>query len=197
MHVTCPNCSDSFPIAAGFIEPDGKRFGMLLAGMEPALGRATMDYLGLFAPAKQKLRLSRAMKIAAALDALVREGTVCRDERQGVRRPASVSHWVAGIEQMLDQRARLTLPLVNHNYLRSVVFGMADQAAAGEEQQREQNARAGHGRTGTGVSPPTAPEDPMTRDLKWLDQQHEYGQLSDEEWDARRSEVIAKYRGEL
>lgn len=195
MHVTCPTCSDSFPIAAGFLETDGKRFGMLLAGMEPTLGRATVDYLGLFTPAKQKLRLSRAVKIVAALDALVREGIVCRDERQGVRRAASVSQWVAGIEQMLEQRARLTLPLLNHNYLRSVVFGIADQAAASEEQIREQNVRAGRARTGTGISPPTPPEDPLTRDLKWLDQQHDYGQLSDEEWDRQRAETIERYRG--
>ena len=196
MHVTCPTCSDSFPIVAGFLEADGKRFGMLLAGMEPALGRATIDYLSLFTPPKQKLRLSRAVKIVAALDALVREGTVCRDERQGVRRAATASQWVAGIEQMLEQRARLTLPLLNHNYLRSVVFGIADQAAAGEEQQREQNARAGRARTGTGVSPPAPPEDPMTRDLRYLDQMHSYGQLSDEEWDEKRAEVLAKYKGE-
>lgn len=195
MHVTCPNCSDSFPIVAGFLEADGKRFGMLLAGMEPALGRATLDYLGLFAPARQKLRLSRAIKIVEALNALVREGNVCRDERQGVRRAASVSYWVAGIEQMLEQRARLTLPLLNHHYLRSVVFGIADQAAANEEQTREQSARAGHARTGTGISPPAPPEDPLTRDLKWLDQQHSYGQLSDEEWDSKRAEIIERYRG--
>lgn len=195
MHVTCPTCSDSFPIVAGFLEADGKRFGMLLASMDPTLGRATIDYLSLFTPAKQKLRLSRAVKIVAALDALVREGTVCRDERQGVRRPASASHWVAGMEQMLEQRARLTLPLLNHHYLRSVVFGIADQAAAGEEQQREQNARAGRSRTGTGISPPAPPEDPMKRDLKYIDQLREYGQLSDEEWDVKRAETIAKYKG--
>jgi hypothetical protein len=196
MNLTCPECSASFPVVAGFLEQDGKRFGMLLAGMEPNLGRATIEYLSLFTPAKQKLRLTRAVKIVAALDALVREGTVCRDERQGVRRPASVSHWVSGMEQMLEQRARLTLPLLNHHYLRSVVFGIADQAAAGDERQREQNARAGRGRTGTGISPPTAPEDPMTRDLKYLDQLREYGQISDEEWDVKRAEIIVKYKGE-
>lgn len=195
MHVTCPNCSDSFPIVAGFLEADGKRLAMLLAGMEPALGRATLDYLGLFAPARQKLRLSRAIKIVEALNALVREGSVCRDERQGVRRAAPVAHWVAGIELMLEQRARLTLPLLNHHYLRSVVFGIADQAAASEEQTREQSARAGRARTGTGISPPTPPEDPLTRDLKWLDQQHDYGQLSDEEWDRQRAATIERYRG--
>jgi hypothetical protein len=143
MHVTCPSCNESFPIVAGFLEPDGKRFGMLLAGMEPALGRAVLEYLALFTPAKQRLRLIKAVKLVAALDALVREGTVCRDERSGVHRPATAAHWVTGIEQMLEQRARLTLPLANHHYLRAIVYGVADQADAAGERQREADKKAG------------------------------------------------------
>ena len=48
------------------------------------------------------------------------------DERNGVRRSASPAMWATGIEQMLAQRGSLTLPLENHNYLRAVVFGLAD-----------------------------------------------------------------------
>jgi len=143
MHATCPTCGEAFPIGAGFHEADGKRFGMLLAGMEPALGRAVIEYLPLFNPAKQKLRLAKAVKLVEALDALVREGTVCRDERTSVRLPATVAQWVTGIEQTLAQRARLTLPLQNHHYLRSIVYGIADQAAATQERQTEANKRAG------------------------------------------------------
>lgn len=143
MQVTCPTCSEYFPIAAGFLEADGKRFGMLLAGMEPALGRALVEYLALFTPPKQKLRLSRAVKLVAALDALVREGSVCRDERGGARRAAGPAQWAAGMEQMLEQRAKLTLPLGNHHYLRSVVYSIADQADAAAERARETDKRAG------------------------------------------------------
>lgn len=152
MHVTCPTCSESFPIAAGFLEPDGKRFGVLLAGMEPVLGRAVVDYLALFTPAKQKLRLAKATKLVAALDALVREGSVCRDERGGARRPATSAQWAAGIEQMIEQRAKLTLPLSGHNYLRAIVYGLADQADAAAERQREADKKAGRHLTGASAS---------------------------------------------
>lgn len=192
MHVTCPCCSESFPIAAGLLEPDGKRFGMLLAGMEPALGRATMEYLPLFAPGKQKLRLSKAVKLVAALDALVREGTVCRDERNGVRRPATAALWVAGIEQMLAQRDRLTLPLANHNYLRMVVYGLADQADFAAERQREASARTGASRS-VGPSPPTSIADPLAEQLRYLDQMRDYGKLTDAEWDAEREKAFQRY----
>lgn len=191
MHVTCPSCNESFPIVAGFLEPDGKRFGMLLAGMEPALGRATVEYLALFTPAKQKLRLAKAVKLVAALDALVREGTVCRDERGGVRRPTTAAHWVAGIEQMIEQRAKLTLPLAGHNYLRAIVFGIADQADAATERQREATAKSG--RRPVGPSPPSAAADPLAEQLKYIDQMHDYGQLTDTEWDAERAKAFAKY----
>lgn len=191
MHVTCPSCNDSFPIVAGFLEPDGKRFGMLLAGMEPALGRATVEYLGLFTPGKQKLRLAKAVKLVAALDALVREGRVCRDERAGVQRPATVSHWVAGIEQMLEQRAKLTLPLLNHHYLRAIVFGIADQADGAAERARETAVRSGS--RPVGPSPPSGKLDPLTEQLRYVDQMHDYGRLTDAEWDAERAKAFDKY----
>lgn len=196
MHVTCPSCSDSFPLAAGFAEPDGKRFGMLLAGMEPALGRAVLEYLSLFSPAKQRLRLAKAVRLVAELEAMVKEGTVCRDERAGIRRPCSIAQWVAGIEQMLEKRAALTLPLGNHNYLRSVVFGIADQASTEAEVRREASARSGRSTPrGTGVSPPQPREDPLRNELAWLDQMHSYGQLSDEEYDQKRAAAYERFGG--
>lgn len=196
MHLTCPSCSEAFPIAAGFLEPDGKRFGMQLASMEPALGRAVLEYLGLFSPAKQKLRISKAVKLVAELDLLVKAGFVCRDERAGVKRPCSVAQWIAGIEQMLEKRALLTLPLGNHNYLRTVVFGIAEQAGAQAEIRREVDVRVGRPPSrGTGVSPPQPREDPLRNELAYLDQMHRYGQLSDAEYDEKRAAAYVKFGG--
>lgn len=143
MHVTCPSCHEPFPIGAGFLEADGKRLAALLADMEPVLGRAVLAYLRLFKPAKQGLRTSKAVKLVAELDALVREGSVCRDERTSVRRPASAAIWAQGIEQLLQQTERLTLPLANHHYLRAIVYGIADQADAAAERKAHDDKRAG------------------------------------------------------
>ena len=153
MQLVCPCCDTPFPIEAGLADADGKRLAALLAEMDPALGRAVIGYLRLFRPAKQALRTARAAKLVAELDALVRAGTVCRDERAGVRRPATSAHWAEGIEQMLGQRERLTLPLSTHHYLRAIVFGLADQADAAAERQREADVRAGRGRSGTSGAP--------------------------------------------
>jgi hypothetical protein len=141
MQLCCPACDSVFPIAAGFAEADGKRLAALLADFEPALGRASIAYLALFKPAKSALRISRALRLVGELQQLVAGGDVAKDERTGVRRPTTPALWVQGIEQMLAQRAALTLPLDSHGYLRAVVFGLADKADAQVERDREQQAR--------------------------------------------------------
>lgn len=194
LRVNCPSCGTDFPIEAGLIEGDAKRLAAVLAGMDPLLGRTTLQYLHLFKPAKTALRLSRAFKVVAELADLVDAGSVCRDERSGDRRPTNPALWAAGIEQMLVQRDRLELPLTNHNYLRKVVWGLADQADAAAERQRDVDLRQGR-RTGSGsgVSPPQPPEDPLVRDLRYIDQCFGYGQFDEAERDRRKAEARAKH----
>lgn len=188
---TCPCCGADFPWEAGLVEADAKRLGAVLGDMEPPLARAAMSYLRLFKPAKTALRLPRATKLLQELAALVAEGTVCRDERSGVRRPAPASAWVAGIEQMLQQSDRLTLPLAAHGYLRQVVFGIADAADAAAEKTREQDLR--EGRRPAGPSPSRPPEDKLTNELAYLAQMLRYGRLTQDEHDAQADQARARY----
>jgi hypothetical protein len=185
MKVVCPNCSTRFPLAAGVAEDDGKRLAVLFADMEPVLGRAAIGYLRLFKPAKTELRNARAITVITELLDLVRPGTVCRDERNGLRRPAPPALWAAGIEQMLALPGKLQLPLSGHNYLRAIVWSLADQADAVAERQREATLRSG--------SRPAAPavrETPLQSRIAWLRQQLEYGQINQAEFDAQ---VIAAH----
>lgn len=190
---TCPCCGADFPWEAGLIEADAKRLGAVLGDMEPALARAAMSYLRLFKPPKTALRLARATKLLQELSTLVAEGTVCRDERAGVRRPAPVSAWVAGIEQMLQQADRLTLPLSAHGYLRQVVFGIADAADAAAEKTREQDLR--EGRRPAGPSPSRPPEDKLTNELAYLGQMLRYGRINQAEHDRLAAEARSQHGG--
>jgi len=192
MRATCPDCGADGHVSAFFVEADGKRLAAVLAGMAPDLGRATIGYLGLFKPGKTALRLPRAVKLAEELRVLAEAGTVTNDERGGVRRPCSPATWAAGIEQMLAQRASLTLPLKNHNYLRAIVFGLADQADAAAERQRETNARAGkHLASGSGK--PDGGESPLVAQLAWINQMVERNGFTPEEAEAERAAARAKY----
>lgn len=187
MQLTCPSCSAEFPLDAGFIDTDGKRLAALFAAMEPVLGRAVLSYLRLFKPPKNALRAARAVKIVQQLVGLVDVGTVCRDERGGVRRPATPAMWAAGIDQMLDGKHKLELPLANHNYLRAVVFGLADQADADVERKKEADVRVGRHRQAASEN-----ADPVREKLAWLKTQREYGAITPEEYEAERAKIAPR-----
>lgn len=192
MQVCCPVCDTPFPLAAGFSEADGKRLAALLAEFEPALGRATIGYLALFKPAKTALRIARAAKLVGELQQLVAAGAVCKDERGGVRRPASPATWAAGIEQMLAQRASLSLPLDGHNYLRAVVFGLADKADAVAERQREADLQQGR-RRGEPQALPNPVQHAFTDEMATISHDLHYDQITPEEADRRRAACRLKY----
>ncbi|WP_411832304.1 hypothetical protein [Pseudoxanthomonas mexicana] len=191
MRATCPDCGAQAHLSAFFAEDDGKRLAALLAEMQPELGRAAIGYLGLFKPGKSALRLSRAVKLTQELAALVAASTVCKDERSGVRRPATPAMWATGIETMLAQRAALALPLETHNYLRAVVYGLADKADAAAERQKEANARVG--KHLGGASAQTHAETPFERQMNWIRQMESAGGFGAEEAQAERAKARAKY----
>lgn len=194
MRATCPACGADGHLAAFFAEADGKRLAAQLADMPPELGRAVIGYLGLFKPAKTSLRLPRAVKLVEELRTLVDAGSVCNDERSGVRRPCSAATWTAGIEQMLAQRATLTLPLANHHYLRAVVFGLADKADAAAERQKEANARVGkHLREGSEKPAASSGESPLQNQLEWIRQQVDFGHFTPEVAKHERALARKKY----
>ena len=179
-------------MAAYFLEPDGKRLAATLAGMVPELGRAVIGYLGLFKPAKTALRMARAARLAAEIEALANAGGVCRDERGGVRRPATPATWAAGIEQMLAQRGALTLPLDGHNYLRAVVYGLADKADALAERQTHEHLRAGH-RPAAAAAKGAPVESRLANQLAWIAQQVLVGAIEPAEAERLRVEARDKY----
>ncbi len=195
MRVTCPHCCESWPIEAGFADDDGKRLAALLAGVEPVLGRAVLGYLRLFKPAKTALRTARAIRVVDELLALVRAGTVCRDERNGLRRPASPATWAAGIEQMLAMPGKLTLPLANHHYLRAIVYGLADQEDAATERAKEAGLRVGKRPAGASEKAPR--ETPLQAHLAWLANQLRIGAIEQADHDQQVAAARVRFGSTL
>lgn len=183
--VVCTGCGLRQPIEAGLMEDDAKRLAVVLAEMEPALARAALGYLRLFKPPKTELRVARAANLLRELRDLVQVGTVCRDERSGERKAASVAAWIVGIEKMLaappgDQ-------MENHNYLRKVVWSVADDAAALAPHQAPRFAP-------TGNSPRVEHVDALAEKLAWLKQQLEYDQIDKAEHDRQVKIAREQYR---
>lgn len=191
---TCPSCAFQADIEAFFADDDGKRLAAVVADMPPECARAVLAYLRLFKPNKTGLRMARAVKLASEVAALVAAGSVCKDERGGVRRPASPAMWAQGIEQMLAQRDRLSLPLESHGYLRAVVFGIADSVDAAAERQKHADAQAGkHLPTPSGKPAANGGESKLANAIAHIAQQVLYGHLTDEEATAERVKAREKY----
>jgi hypothetical protein len=194
MRATCPDCGATGHIAAFFADDDGKRLVAAVVDLPAELQRPALGYLGLFKPAKNALSVPRATRLVQELQQLVATGTVSRDDRTGLRRQAAPTMWAEGIEQMLTNRNGLTLPLANHNYLRAVVFGIADQADARAERAQEQQRQTGqHRTTNNPAKREQTPRERYENHVAWLRQQHSYGASTREELDHAIAEARARY----
>lgn len=191
---TCPHCAFQSDIEAFFADDEGKRLASVLADLPPECARAVLAYLRLFKPAKTGLRMARAVKLAGEVASLVGAGSVCKDERGGVRRPATPAMWAQGIEQMLANRDRLSLPLESHGYLRAVVYGIADSVDAAAERQKHTDAQVGkHLREGSGKTPAARKESPLQAQLTWIGQMADVGAFTPEQADLERAKAKEKY----
>lgn len=191
---TCPHCAFQSDIEAFFADDEGKRLASALADLPPECARAVLAYLRLFKPTKTGLRMARAVKLAGEVANLVGAGSVCKDERGGVRRPATPAMWAQGIEQMLANRDRLSLPLESHGYLRAVVYGIADSVDAAVERQAHADAKAGKHLPAPSGKPASSPvESKLANELAHIAQRVLYGQLTAQEAEAERKAAKEKY----
>lgn len=102
-------------------------------------------YLSLFKPASGRaMQNSKSIRLTREMVTLVTTGYVRRKGR--VDRPCPPALWARGIERMLEQAAGLDLPMENHNYLRRVVYQLADQADSRRERDQHQAESNGSAR---------------------------------------------------
>ena len=111
-------------------------------------------YLALFKPPSGRQILpSKSLRLTKEMVALVCKGYVSR--RGKADRPCIPTLWVKGIEIMLENADRFRSdPLENHNYLRKVVYGLADQADAGRERTQHQQVLKGNAQAHRDLQPP-------------------------------------------
>lgn len=104
-----------------------------------------LNYLAMFRPEKTMLTWPKALRLTKDLAALVATGTVQVEKKAA--RPCPPRLWAQAIEQVIERRDRLSLPLKNHNYLKQIVYDLADRQDARNEAGYHQAAAAGNHRT--------------------------------------------------
>lgn len=138
MQITCPCCNARYPLDAALADTAARDSIATALKLPAPLGDLLLRYLALFTPAKQSLSWARVNKLLKELQAMIKAGEI---ERSGRTWIAPQTHWQTAIEQMLNQRAQLTLPLKNHAYLLEILVGMANTVEARAEAKQIEQLR--------------------------------------------------------
>lgn len=132
----CPRCAYKAPVICFVDAAEGGAMLQAFSDLPHAVQKPFLKYLSLFKPASGcAIQSSKAERLTRDLVALVAKGYV--SEQGKADRPCSPVFWVMGMERLQELAGTLDLPMKNHNYLRSIVYKLANQADA----QREQHQR--------------------------------------------------------
>lgn len=137
VRLTCPECGFSASLTGW----SGEERMMLQAldRLPGALSGLVVPYIALFRPAKQALAMSRASRLTLELHEMVASGQVSHGH--GAPRACPPEIWAVALREILDNPAKVRRPLKSHGYLTAIAYGLADQADAQAERQREERAR--------------------------------------------------------
>lgn len=119
MKVRCSNCGAIHSLDA-LISNDAASDALKAAFGMSQLGRAWIQYIGLFRPAKSQLSFDRLAKLTNEALSDIQSESITRD---GVKYDAPPEAWIHAINQMLQARddRKLTLPLTSHGYLYTII----------------------------------------------------------------------------
>ncbi|KJR98770.1 MAG: hypothetical protein VR65_19910 [Desulfobulbaceae bacterium BRH_c16a] len=165
----CPRCLYKASLIS-FIEAagDGKLipvFQKLPAGVQAYY----LSYMSLFRPKSgSAIQLDKVARLTADLVELV---TLPYVHVQGrVDRPCTSKTWAMAMEQMIEQAPGLTLPMKNHNYLKSIAWDVADKADRNAEKTHDSNAQHRRQQPDRSAADPLL--DPMEKARREWDKKH-------------------------
>lgn len=143
MKATCPHCGTYGPLETFLTADDAKSVQLAVASLPGELPRLTWSYLGLWRKpgSSRVLTWERAGRIVAELAELVAEPEI--QWKGGRLVPSRPEFWAQAIKLILDRDAqgKLDRPLEAHNYLRAVVYELAEKAWHQGNVRREEEAR--------------------------------------------------------
>ena len=166
MKLICPSCGAIAGADAWTNDATIREFLGVLVKLPTPVGEIVLNYLSLFRPGARALTWKKALRITGELAALIGPGTV---QVQGkVARPCPPRLWAMALEQMVERRETLQLPIKNHNYLKQIAYSLADQEDARGESMRNRAERSGNHRSYEPKGPEPLADDgllPMEREM--------------------------------
>lgn len=144
MRLICPCCGAQNSLEA-LLTDAAARQAVAAALALPGLGDRLVRYLGLFRPPGRGLTWDRVARLLDELNAALAAGQI---ERHGQTWPAPLDYWKLALDQILDSRPTLTLPLKSHGYLYEILVGLSRKASDARAAQAEVAAEQARARDG-------------------------------------------------
>lgn len=166
MRLSCPCCGASYSLEVLLADRSAREAVASALALPASLGERLLRYVGLFRPKERALSWDRAARLLTELQEAVNAAQI---ERDGRVYPAPVEYWRIAIDQMLDGRERLSLPLKSHGYLYEIIVGLgkrAEERHAARQEVDAERARAREGERGGRMQSAAAMVDaaPVARD---------------------------------
>lgn len=140
MRIICPACGAMASLEALLTDGDARAFMEAFYQLSATVQPYAFRYLALFRPTGRVLQWRKATRLLAELTADIR---ACHIQVKGsVARPASPETWAAAMARLIETPPQ-GLPLSNHNYLRKIVYDLADAADRKRETERNRMERSG------------------------------------------------------
>jgi len=140
VRLTCPACGAVSSAEAWMNDADARAALRIVAELPWSVSRIVLSYLALFRTPGKGLKWTRALKLLADLDALMKASHVQWEQRPA--RANSAEAWGKAMERIIEHPPK-TLPLKNHNYLRAVAWEIADDIDKQLEKKRIQAEQTG------------------------------------------------------
>ncbi|MBU1564247.1 MAG: hypothetical protein KJ630_01295 [Proteobacteria bacterium] len=135
MNGTCQTCGTIAPIEWFLSETEHRLICGILPLLPKDVEKMVFHYLSLFRPVTGRaIQAKRATRLLCEIKDLVTTGYIQIDKK--VTRPCPPRIWAQAMEQMVERRDRLTIPMPNHNYLKTIAYDLADQADGQAERTR-------------------------------------------------------------
>ena len=166
MKLSCPGCAGIFSAEAWANDVNCREAILVVSRLASPLPKVVLGYLSLFRPGKQSLTWKKALRLALEVEQLTGKGFVHVQGRVDRDCPARI--WAQAMEQMVERREGLTLPLPNHIYLSKVAYDLADQTT----RQAETKTEAAKTNARTRPAEDTVALDPLEKARRRWDAEH-------------------------
>lgn len=134
MILVCPSCAATHSAEAWIADAAIRETVAAAVRLPKPVQEQLWPYLALFRPPKRALSWARARRLVGELAELAAAGRVSWEKEAD--RPCTPELWARGMGEMVGRKGGFKAHFTGHNYLRKIVWDLADQVDRETEKRR-------------------------------------------------------------